>query len=242
MKKIKKHLKWITIISISIIVMFGVLIKYSLSTKKTNEIVLDEFELEEQQKDEGDPLKKDDEEKEQVDTIIQKVFVDIKGAVKKPGVYEIEEDKKVIDVVGLAGGFNANADTTLINLAKKVTNEMVIRIYTKEEVKKAFEDEPIIKIIEKECNCPDVKNDACLKQEDNDIEDSSENDKVSEKININTASVEELQKLSGIGESKAKAIIEHREKNGNFKKTEELIEVTGIGEALYEKIKNDITV
>ena len=72
---------------------------------------------------------------------------------------------------------------------------------------------------------------------------SSNNSSTStEKININTATLEELQTLSGIGESKAKAIIEYREENGNFSKPEDILNVSGIGESVYEKIKDNITV
>ena len=128
----------------------------------------------------------------------------------------------------------------------KVSNEMVIRIYTKEEVKEAIKEEPIIKVIEKECNCPELKNDACLKQEGSaeveKEEDTNNNEIGTSKININTASLEELQRVSGIGESKAKAIIEYRNEFGQFKKIEDIMEVSGIGEALYEKIKDSITI
>lgn len=147
----------------------------------------------------------------------------------------------VIDVVQLAGGLTDQADTTLINLAKKVTNEMVIIIYTKDEVKKATEENNIAKIVDKQCICPEIKNDACINDNTKENETSSEATET-KKINLNTATLEELQTLSGIGESKAKAIIEYRETVGNFQKIEDLMEVSGIGEALYEKVKNDITV
>lgn len=237
MKIIKKNLKWITLLFVMIIIIGGVIIKHSLSMKETEDIVLEELELKEEEVQE-EPTQEVEET-----PVLQSVYVDIKGAVQKPGVYEVTEEKKVIDVVEMAGGFTKNADTTMINLAKKVANEMVIIIYTTDEVKKSKETETVVKIIEKECVCPEINNDACLSlnNKEKDTETSS-NETISGKININTANLEELQTLSGIGESKAKAIIKHREENGNFKKIEDLMNVTGIGEALYEKIKNDITV
>lgn len=144
----------------------------------------------------------------------------------------------VIDVINLAGGLTENADTSLINLAKQVTSEMVIIIYSKEEVELAKQEEPIIKIVEKECVCPEIKNDSCLEN----IKKDDKTEVVNGKVNLNTATFDELQTLDGIGESKAKTIIAYREENGNFENIEELLEVSGIGEALYEKIKDNITV
>lgn len=237
MKIIKKNLKWITLLFVMIIFIGGILIKYSLSMKETEDIVLEELELKEEEVQEVTVQEVEE------TPVLQSVYVDIKGAVQKPGVYEVTEDKKVIDVVEMAGGFTKNADTSIINLAKKVTNEMVIIIYTIDEVKKSKETETVVKVIEKECVCPEIKNDACLNSNNKEKDtETSSNETISGKININTASLEEIQALSGIGESKAKAIIKHREENGNFEKIEDLMNVSGIGETLYEKIKNDITV
>lgn len=235
-KLIKKHLKLITIISVMIIISSLVLCKYFLLQK---EEVAEEIK----------PLVKEQEETTILEEEViapEKVFVDIKGEVAIPGVYEIESTKKVIDVIELAGGFTEQADTSFINLAKKVINEMVIIIYSKEEVKKTLESDEIVKIVDKQCVCPEIKNDACLNNntETNNILEENQDTTNSETqlINLNTATLEELQTLTGIGESKAKAIIEYRENVGSFKDIEELMQVTGIGESLYEKIKSNITV
>ena len=174
---------------------------------------------------------------------VTSVMVDIKGAVNTPSVYEMKSTDRVIDVIKKAGGLKANADTSLINLSKKVTDEMVITIYTKEEMQAEAKECP-------PCECPEV-NDACI-EEDNKVSDSKETsaDKTNKqssqspdgKISINTASSEELQTLDGIGETKAEAIIGYRETNGAFKSIEELKNVSGIGDATYEKIKDDITI
>ena len=234
MKFIKKHLIILTIFIILIALISTISLKYYLNhTKKMTqkEEKIEEIFLEEPKKEEIKP---------------QTVYIDVKGAVNKPGVYEIEENKKVIDVITLAGGFTDNADTSMINLAKKVTNEMVVIIYTKEEVKKAQEPNQIIKYVDKECICPNIKNDACLnntkeKETEKKVEPNTQATKPN-KVNINTATLEELQTLSGIGESKAQAIINYREEKGSFKNIEELKEVSGIGDSLYEKIKDSITV
>lgn len=237
MKKIRKNLKWITMAIVIIVIIVGVFLKWKLINSKKEIVQIEE------QITNNEPLLKEQETTKTEEETIQNIYVDIKGAIKKPGVYEITEDKKVIDVVQLAGGFTENADTSMINLAKKVVNEMVIIIYTTDEVKKSKEADSVVKIIEKECICPEIKNDACLNQE-NTLKDSSENheNNINKKININSATLEELLTLSGIGESKAQAIIQYRKENGSFEKIEDIMNVTGIGEALYEKIKNNITI
>lgn len=240
MKFIKKNLKWITVVFI--IILITILIGLKLYLLKNKEKELETTKTKEQQEETIF--------KEEPVEIVKKVFVDIKGAVTLPGVYEIEENKKVIDVINLAGGFTEQADTSLINLAKQVTNEMVIIIYTKEEVKKAIEEDDIAKIVDNECICPEVKNDACLNNNTNNKKETSTDSKTDKtnsnttniKVNLNTATLEELQTLSGIGESKAKAIIEYRDEIGGFKTIEELTEVPGIGQSTYDEIKENITV
>lgn len=230
MKKIKKYFKLIIILLIIILVIGYIIIKLYLNKNDSVEVVLDEFDLE---------FNENINVKEDVTFDSNKIFyVDIKGAVQNPGVYEIEENKKVIDVINLAGGFTANADTSLINLAKKVSDEMVIIIYTVEEVKNSKEPEAVIKIIEKECVCPEINNDACI---NNGISNETETGDLGV-VNINTASLDELLTLTGIGESKARAIIEYRESFGLFTTKEDIMNVDGIGESLYEKIKENITV
>ena len=162
----------------------------------------------------------------------KKIKIDIKGAVKNPGVYELDDNTRVIDAINVSGGLTAKADTSSINLSKVLKDEMVIVIYTKDEILKAKEENVKIEYveIEKECVCPTLPNDAC-------ISDTSKNDLIS----INTASLELLTTLDGIGEAKAKLIIEYR-KNKKFEDIKEIMNVSGIGESLYEKIKDKITI
>ena len=230
--KLKFFFKIIIILFAVTILVGFILLKVRLM--KDNEVIVKEHE--------NDIVK---EEVKEEDKELENVFVDIKGAVINPGVYEIQGDKKVIDVINLAGGFTENADTSMINLAKQVKKEMVIIIYTKEEVKKAVEPNQIIKYVDKKCVCPEIKNDACINNGSSKISDkTSSNNELDgdEKVNINTATLEDLQKLSGIGESKAKAIISYREENGEFKSIEEIKNVSGIGDSAYEKIKDYITI
>ena len=246
MELIKKHIKKILGVLLIIIFISGLSLKCYLKSneknikkEKTTNIKL------------TSEIKESEEKKE-------KVFVDIKGAIKKPGVYEMDNDKKIIDVVTEAGGLTNEADTTYINLAKKITNEMVILIYTKDQIKESKKKETFSIINEETCICPVIKNDACItettksnktttsqsKSSTNSKPNSNDNTSTntSTKVNINTASLEELQTLAGIGESKAKSIMAYREENGNYNSPEEILNVSGIGESIYEKIKDNITV
>ena len=173
--------------------------------------------------------------KQEVINTITKLLVDIKGAIVNPGVYEVDKDTRVNDVIIMAGGLLDNADTSLINLSKKVSDEMVIIIYTKEEVANSNMVNTVIKEVEKECVCPNIENDACLNEEITD--DITEIKKVS----LNNASENELMIVNGIGQAKAKAIIKYRLEHGHFNDVSELLNVDGIGEALYNKIKDYFT-
>lgn len=165
--------------------------------------------------------------------------VDIKGAIANPGVYELTDNSRVIDAINMAGGVIEGANTSLINLSKKITDQMVIVIYTNEEIENynASKIKTEYVYIEVE-NCPDKINQACVNEYSNETSENTSNSK----ININTASIEELTTLSGIGNSKAQAIIDYRNQNGNFKDIVDLNNVTGIGNSIIEKIKDNITV
>lgn len=184
-------------------------------------------------------------QKEELKEEIKKIKVDIKGEVKKPGVYELEEGKRVNDVIKKAEGLTENADTTLLNLSKNLTDEMVIIVYNKNEIEKLKKDltttQTVTKYIEKECSCPDTINDACMKKADTTKKEETKASK-DNKVSINTGTLEELQTIPGIGESKAQAIIEYREKNGNFNAIEEIKNISGIGESTFDKFKEYITI
>lgn len=165
--------------------------------------------------------------------------VDIKGEIKNPGIYSLKSGSRVDDVIKEAGGLLDSADTTVINLSKKIKDEMVIIVYSKSQVadfRKTRESEN--KVIESCINTVvdgSIRNDACV---------DSNNDsqlKITSKVSINTADVEEFMTLSGIGESKAQKIIKYRDENGPFKSVEDLKNVDGIGDSIYDKIKENIT-
>ena len=181
----------------------------------------------------NEPLSKIVEE-EQSEKVEQVYKVDIKGQVENPGVYEVKSNFRVMDVIQLAGGLKQNANTDFLNLSKKVMDGDVIWVYTEEEINKLKEGKTVVEYIEKECNCPDVSNSACATDKNSDKENNT-------KVNLNTASLEELMSLTGIGESKATLIIEYRNTKP-FSTIEDIKNISGISDKVYEKIKDYITV
>jgi len=171
---------------------------------------------------------------------LENIKVNIKGAVRNPGVYQLEENSRVEDAIIMAGGLSEDADTSIINLSKKLYDENVIIIYSKEEVRKIKNGNTIIQYIENECNCPSYENSACINPDT--FVNFDEDESTTGKVSINKATLAELQTLPGIGKTKAQAIIDYRSKNGLFKSVEDLKKVSGIGNATFEKIKNDITI
>lgn len=199
---------------------------YYLSNQYSKETVtLPDNHLEESSKEETKELESIPEEK---------YYVDIKGYVKKPGVYEVSKTSIVNDCLKLAGGLLKNADTTTINLSKPVSAAMVIYVPKKNEVIKSTTDKTTTTTTE-------IPNNAAIPDNSNTSSDTS-SATLNLKINLNTASKEELTKLSGIGEAKAQDIIDYRNINGSFKTIEEIKNISGIGDALFAKIKDNITI
>lgn len=141
------------------------------------------------------------------------ILVDVKGAVKHPGVYSLTEGDRLIDAVDAAGGYLADADTRLLNHAMKLADEDIIYVPVDGEEVPNFERPH-----------------------------SGQASAEPQKVNINTASEAELQTLSGIGPSKANAIVQYRTDFGAFQKIEDLMEVSGIGSKTFEKLESQITV
>ncbi len=225
---LKRRVLIIVIIVIIIILLGYFLISYYNDLKSdTREII--------KKNDEPIALKKE----EKKDNNIR---VDIKGEVKSPNIYDASSDERVIDIINKAGGLTKNADTSIINLSKKLQDEMVIIIYSKKQVKSYEETlknkEELLGI----CN-DKVANDACISDKDINNKSIKNNDSNNTNlVNINTATLDELQTLPRIGENKAKSIISYREKNNGFKSIEEIKNVTGIGDSIFDQIKENITI
>lgn len=219
---LKKHKGKIFILIFILFTLFAIYDAYYVETEQVEEVTIQKQE-------------KTEEKNEQ--TKETKILVDVKGEINTPGVYELTSNNTVMDAINKAGGLTKQSDTSNINLSKKLEDEMVIIVYSKSEIKNMQEEDKI--------KCPPCNN-ACVTEEDEkaklDTDKNESTDTPSGKVNINTASSETLQTLDGIGEAKAKAIIEYRDKNGDFKNIEDIKNVSGIGDSIYEKIKNNITV
>lgn len=155
------------------------------------------------------------EEKKQQTEQVTEIYVQVDGAVKKPGVYTFSEESRVYELIEAAGGLLPEAYDLGINQAKRLADGEKIYVYTKEE-------------IENGAGTTDTQN---PKGQTDDG-----------KVNINTASVEELMTLSGIGETRAKDIIAYRNAHGAFSLPEDLKNVSGIGDSTYNKIADAIIV
>lgn len=189
------------------------------------------------------------------------VNVDLKGAVKKPGIYQVEDKSTINDVIRKSGGLLKNATTIDVNLSKQVYNEMVIYISTKNEYKKRnssnicdsdnkSNDDKSYEIASNDTFVSDYNNSTANKtiisnsNNNNDIkkENNMSSDETSTIININNATIDDLQNIPGIGKSKAEKIISYRNENGPFKSIEDIKNVSGIGDSMYEKIREYITI
>lgn len=141
-----------------------------------------------------------------------KLLVEIKGEVKKPDVYEVDEGSIIRDLINIAGGLTEKANINKINRAEKLKDNQLIVIPDNESVDSSA------------------------------ITNSGNNDSEDGIININSASLSDLQKINGIGEVKAQSIIDYREKSGGFKSIEDIKNVEGIGDKTFEKIKDKISI
>ena len=156
-------------------------------------------------------------EKEGKETIVESnIMVDVKGEVNNPGTYELELGKRIIDAIEKSGGLTNDADVNSINLSEKLIDEMVIYVPSKgdDNTQAVFDNKK--------------------KESSVEVKDS--------KISINTASASTLMTLNGIGQKKAEAIVSYREQNGPFKKIEDITKVSGIGNSVFDKIKEFIKV
>ncbi len=147
------------------------------------------------------------------------IYVYVCGSVNSPGVYAIPEGSRVCDLFSVAGGFTKDAATDYWNQARVLTDGEMLYVPTKEEAKKRTEEE---------------------KAAAGSITGQLDTNNRNKKVNINTASKEELMTLPGIGESKALAIISYRQENGGFSNIEQLKEISGIKDGVFLKIEEYI--
>ncbi len=148
----------------------------------------------------------------------EEIYISIQGEIANPGVYLLPGGSRVYELINLAGGVTDNADTASINMVFILQDGMQI----------------IIPSIQSEEEAYVVSDDLTAK--------SNTADSKRKLVNINTASIQELTSLTGIGDTRAKAIIAYRDSGGVFKKPEDLMNVTGIKSGIYEALKDEICV
>ena len=160
-----------------------------------------------------------DTENNDEETTTAELIVDVKGAVNSPGVYHMIQNSRVVDVIEKADGFHEEAEQNAVNLAQILEDQMVIY------VPKVGEE--------------GIELDYSTQSDSN---TSTKGEEATNKVDINRADKEELTTLSGIGASKAESIISYREESGNFQAIEDLKQVSGIGEATFDQLKDFIIV
>ena len=156
---------------------------------------------------------------EQLEEEPLQIVVDVKGAVKHPGVYPLTTEHRIIDAIEAAGGYVADADTRFINHAQKLVDEFVIYV---PKIGEEMEAPPVTVTSGSNSN--------------------TSNEAKGDTVNLNTATESELMTLSGVGPSKAAAIIAYRDENGPFQTIEDLKNVSGIGEKTFERLQPFIVV
>lgn len=151
------------------------------------------------------------------------IYVDVVGAVHRPGVVAVPYGARVYEAIAMAGGMREDAAAELVNQAAVLADGQQIRIYTQAEAQK-------------------MDMDALAKLQTGSAGETAKKGNAQGKININEAAAEELMELPGIGEAKAADIIRYREEHGGFQNIEEIMNISGIKEAVFDKIKDKIVV
>ena len=211
----KKIIIIATITIITLIAIYSIFIKNKDYIETTEEI---------------DTLETETNNTKEEKTSENKIIIYITGAIKKEGVYELKENSRISDAIEIAGGLTENANIENINLAYTLEDGVKIHIPTKEESKNSQETTYI------------NKNTEGIETTNIEKSNSNLANTTKEKVNINTATQTQLETLPGIGPSTAQKIINYRKENGKYKTIEDIKKVSGIGESKYNKIKELIKV
>lgn len=200
--------RYMFVLSIAIILLVGIVFFFLQPSKTANSPDLLSLQLNNNENMELIEENEDAHEDE-------KWVVDVKGEVRRPGVYVVTSEQRIYDVIELAGGFTENAEEKVINLAAKIMDEMVIYVPKIGE--------------EVQTQMPSLWTESANQSEDG-------------KIHINMATMDEITTLNGIGPKKAQAIIDYRDENGPFQTIDDLLQVSGIGEKTLESLRDDIVI
>ncbi|MGN0362021.1 MAG: helix-hairpin-helix domain-containing protein [Bilifractor sp.] len=154
-------------------------------------------------------------------------YVYVCGAVRNPGVYALPSGSRVYEAIAMAGGTTEEADDRSLNQASVIADGQQITVYTREEIEKQRENGGVLPGQEKTGESGNASSDA---------------ETVKSRVNINSATKEELMTLTGIGEARANAIIAYREEHGAFSRIEDIMQIDGIKEKAFAKIRDSIEV
>ena len=231
----KKQKIIIAIIGSMIIIAF----LYYIYTKEDESVISTEEIVEENMIENTAENLEENEETTKEDT--DKIIVHVSGAVNKEGIVELEENSRISDAIDKAEGLKENADTKNINLAFKLEDGMKIYIPTIGESREQNEQngQSQNQTLMDETSKYVTSSSGVVQEEQT---NGQSEQKKNEKININTATQTQLETLPGIGPSTSLKIVNYREENGKFKNIEDIKEVSGIGDAKYENIKDLICV
>ena len=177
---------------------------------------------------EEDTAKKKDDAVPDTEDRPEKLYVHVCGNVNQPGVYELQQDSRVFEAIEAAGGMTTTAAFSYLNQAELLKDGQQIYVPSQEEVdsgkvtstRNAYESDETFSVQA--------------------VENVSGQD--DGKVNLNTASKEELLTLNGIGDVRAQAILKYREEHGEFRSIEELMEVEGIKKGTFQKLKDQIKI
>ncbi|CEK37059.1 helix-hairpin-helix domain-containing protein [Paraclostridium sordellii] len=226
MSKIRKFFPILVIVCI----IFVFFIKNITPILKNDNYIVSQAEDKKEINKNFDPVQKDEDlnmdNSEKINTVNKKITIFISGEVKSPGVVELYSEDRLMDGVKKCGGVTDEADMNRINLAMKISDE----------------GHYIIPKIGEEIENVKDKGKETVNQTQNLNDNKSEQNKENNKININNASLIELDSLPGVGEVTAQKIIDYREENTKFKSIEEIKNVKGIGENKFNNLKDYISI
>lgn len=211
-----KRTKWKIAVAVFAVMLAGAVYCIFFTDEKTDTVIYQSDTTDDTQIDIDSfmPISKDDESEEKTDLI----YVHICGAVANPGVYSLARNSRVCDVIALAGGLTEQAADDYVNQARFLNDGERVYIPEIDELSMLSPAQYVA----------------------GQTDDGQNGSREQKTVNINTAGVSELTTLPGIGESRAESIIAYREQHGSFARTEDIMRISGIKDAAYEKIKDRI--
>lgn len=221
-EKIKEYKLFLGLAAVGLVI-GGLFLFWPKQAPQGPETVISQLEMVDQEaspkEDTSLPSSSQQRSEEKTDSSQEKIMVDVKGAVRQAGVYELPVGSRVYDAVQKAGGMTDEANSQSVNLAQKLEDESIVYV--------AKNGEEVAPVASASASAGTT---------------GGEKQSKDGKVNLNTATEAELQTISGIGQKRAQDIIAYREEKGKFQSVDELKNVSGIGQKTLEKLKEHVTV